>query len=640
MRYESAYYKDPAAYGQDPYGQAPYGQAPYGQAPYRQVPYRQDPYGQVDNMQAGPASYASVPIEPEEDQSSGVSLCLIAMGLCATVMLLIGISGTTLAFLETYEDDSSEPEEVDFPERGGSSSDSSPPDPVPIPMPPAKSRVPAPVVTKTSPAVTTMGSTAPTMRPTAPTAPPAEPPIVPTVRPQAPTVRPQAPTVRPQAPTVRPQAPAVRPQAPTIRSTASTETPDTTTDTPYTTTETLPDTTTEPPGTPPIPEEAIDKQPVLCTMTDTNIITPAFPPDALCDFLFFDSLYKEGHNLLPDKATYSTDLLFFLYDHRSYRRTTLGVGFAFDHLATAENALKVQNPSPLARFWKQGVFHVGILDTPATAVRNQTKAAIATLKAMNQLLDTQRAQGNFSITALAMPQPDLGWSLAFAADCRDLGFTPYLIIAFGHYRFGDNTVPHCAVMPPTRHPDDTPPDDIARDYNFDLSSAVSSLRELFSLGAHTRGLVSVTMKGRWTEPLVPNLVDFFFARCSSDPNIESFGSYIQVCPGGTSGAGARLNYSEKHYAVITYIESKNRAFVYDNEKAFAAKLCHAKAIDPNVSFGIAVYDIGYDDSDNMCTSVNRYHRNSRLKAVKMVVDSFRRQNAVFKEDVCVRSVAP
>ncbi|XP_054923625.1 uncharacterized protein [Dermacentor andersoni] len=377
----------------------------------------------------------------------------------------------------------------------------------------------------------------------------------------------------------------------------------------------------------------------MCTMGDRPIMTPVFPPDALCDFLFFDSLYKGGHNLLPDKATYSTSLYTFLFNHRSYRRTTLGVGFAFDYLATAEDALKVMNPSPLAPFWEHGIFHVGILDTPATAVRNQTKAAIATLKAMNRLLDTQRAQGNFSITALAMPQPDLGWSLAFAADCRDLGFSPYLFIAFGHYRFGDNMVPHCAVMPPTRHPDDTPPDDIARDYNFDLSTAVSSLRKLFSLGAHTRGLVSVTMKGRWTEPLHPDLVDFF-TRCSSDANIESFGSYTEVCPGGFSGLQARLNYSEKHYAVITYIESMNRTFVYDNEKAFAAKLCHAKSIAPNVTFGIAVYDIDYDDYHNMCTALNRYHRNSRLRAVKMVVDSFRRQNAVFKEDVCVRSAAP
>ncbi|XP_075559427.1 uncharacterized protein LOC142590916 [Dermacentor variabilis] len=151
-------------------------------------------------------------------------------------------------------------------------------------------------------------------------------------------------------------------------------------------------------------------------MGDRILTALHFPPDALCDYIFFESLYKGGRNLLTDKATYTSSLYTFLLDHRPYRRTSLGVGFAFDYLATAEDALKVRNPSPLAPFWKQGIFHVGILDTPATAARNQTKAAIATLKAMNRLLDTQRARGNFSITALAMPQPELGWSLAFAAD--------------------------------------------------------------------------------------------------------------------------------------------------------------------------------------------------------------------------------
>ncbi|XP_054923946.1 uncharacterized protein [Dermacentor andersoni] len=171
---------------------------------------------------------------------------LIAMGLCTATLLLIGISVAVLVFQKNFEGTPSKPEEVDFPELGGSS-DSSPPDPVPIRMPPATSRIPAPVVTKTPRAVPAMGSTPPTMRPTAPTAPPAEPSTVPTVRPAAPTKRPAARTKRPAAPTKRPTAP--------------TETPDTTTDTPYTTTEGPLDTTTETPDTPPIPEEGKSNSP-------------------------------------------------------------------------------------------------------------------------------------------------------------------------------------------------------------------------------------------------------------------------------------------------------------------------------------------------------------------------------------------
>ncbi|XP_054923786.1 uncharacterized protein [Dermacentor andersoni] len=372
---------------------------------------------------------------------------------------------------------------------------------------------------------------------------------------------------------------------------------------------------------------------MVCTMGDRIISKLQFPPDKLCDFIFFDSLYKGGRNVLTNPSTYSKSLDIFLNDHHDYRVTTLGVGFAFYYLSKVEEDLMVRNPSPLAPFWNRGIFHAGIIDTAASAARNQTRAAIATLKMVNRLLDTQRQRGNFSITALALPYPQFDWSLAFAMDFNDLRFTPYLLIAFGHYRVGDNMAAHCFVMPPTRHPDDSPPDEIARDYNFDLSTAVSSLRELYTMGTNTRGLVSVTLKGRWTEPMFPDKVDFYM-RCVSDPDIEPFGSYTEVCPGGGSVLRATLNYSEKHYAVITTIRIIRRTFVYDDERSFAAKLCNVKALDSTVPYGIAVYDIDYDDYENKCSSLNRNNRNSRLKAVKKVVESFRRQSLHFDEDTC------
>ncbi|KAH7953650.1 hypothetical protein HPB49_010879 [Dermacentor silvarum] len=311
-------------------------------------------------------------------------------------------------------------EEVEFPVVSGS-----PPVgedvPVPLAEPPTTLTMPAPVVTTTPP-------TAPTMRPTAPRVPPP----ASTMSPTAPTMIPTAPTIHPTVPT---KPPAESPDGPTMPATAPTET---------------------------------DKQPMLCTMSDRITSSLQFPQDGLCDYIFFDSLYKGGRNLLTDPATYSSSLNTFLNDHRAYQRTTLGVGFAFIYLATAKEDLKVRNPSPLAPFWKEGIFHVGILDTPAWAVRIETRAAIATLKTINRLLDTQRHRGNFSITALAAPYPGPDWSVAYAKDFKDLRFTPYLFIMFGHYRFGDNTVRHCAVMPPTLHPDDALPDDIGRDYKYDL----------------------------------------------------------------------------------------------------------------------------------------------------------------------------
>ncbi|KAH7950239.1 hypothetical protein HPB49_021519 [Dermacentor silvarum] len=303
----------------------------------------------------------------------------------------------------------------------------------------------------------------------------------------------------------------------------------------------------------------------------------------------------------------------------------------------AEEDLKGRNPSPLANFWKQDVYHVGILDTPTLMPENQTKAAISTLKEIDSHLEMHRQLGKDLISVLAIPDPELDWSLAFAIYFSDVGFTPNMVISLGHYRFGDNTVKNCVIMPPTRHPFDIPPDDIARDYNYDLSTAVFSIRQLYLRRASTRGLLSVTMKGRWTVPMSSDHVDFF-SRCLSDPSSKSdFGRYTEVCPDGRSASGGRnkvqLTYSGKHCAMLTYNPVTKLAFVYDNEDALAVKLCSAKAQDTELKFGVAAYDIDYDDYENQCGFLNKYGRHSRLKQLKMVVDYFR-SSPMFNEEAC------
>ncbi|XP_075559397.1 uncharacterized protein LOC142590884 [Dermacentor variabilis] len=365
----------------------------------------------------------------------------------------------------------------------------------------------------------------------------------------------------------------------------------------------------------------------------------AFPDDGLCDYIFFDSLYKSGRNMVSRPATYSNSLSTFLNEHPGYQTTSLGVGFSYHYLPMAEEDLKGKYPSPLELFWEKGIYHVGILDTPTLMPEDQTKAAISTLKEIDSLLVMQRQLGKRAISVLAVPDPQLDWGLSFAIYFSDVDFTPNLVISVGHYRFGDNTVKNCVIMPPTRHPFDIPPEDIARDYNYDLSTAVYSIRELYLKRVSSRGLVSVTMKGRWTVPMSSNNVDFF-SRCLSDPSSKSdFGSYTEVCPDAKSASSVtnrvQLTYSGQHCAMLTYDPGTKRAFVYDNEDALAVKLCSAGAQDPEVKFGIAAYDIDYEDYDNQCGSLNKYGRHSRLKQLKMVVDYFRSHSSPsFNEEAC------
>ncbi|XP_075726041.1 uncharacterized protein LOC142767712 [Rhipicephalus microplus] len=387
------------------------------------------------------------------------------------------------------------------------------------------------------------------------------------------------------------------------------------------------------PDTAPTKTPKVFGKPLLCTVRDRLFLAEQFPPDGMCDYIFFDSLYKDGdRNLLPNETTYSKSLNVFLNDHRDYRHTTLGLGFAFNSLTKAEEDLKMRNPSPLEPFWKRSIFHAGVIDPCARPTRDQTKASIASLKKINRLLDAQRARGHIAITAITAPQPDLRWTLSYAEDFSELQFTPDLFVLFGHYRYGDNFRTNCAIVPPTIHPDDTPPGKLLEDYSFNVGTPVLSLRKLYDEGIDIIGLVSVTMKGRWAEPQFTNNVDFF-EPCVPDFNTPSFGGMTDVCPGGGRLA-TQFNYSTEHHAVITYIAFLRRTFVYDDEKAFAEKLCRAKSLGHSVPFGIAVYDIDFEDYDNKCTKQNSNGAFSRLKVLRKVVDYFNENSTSFNENAC------
>ncbi|KAH7950244.1 hypothetical protein HPB49_021554 [Dermacentor silvarum] len=309
--------------------------------------------------------------------------------------------------------------------------------------------------------------------------------------------------------------------------------------------------------------KALGIETLLCIYGERTTSDAVMARDGLCHYAFYDSLYARARNNLSSGQPFEKDLQTFMRVAAKYNKTTSGVAFAFDKLR----------------------------------------------------------------------------------------FHPDLLIVLGHYQFGDNTVKNCAVMPPTRHPDDDPPDNVAKAYSYDLSNGPFSLREFYATNGVSRGLLSVTMKGRWTEPKTSDAMDFF-SPCLYDPSSESFGSYTEVAlldkalvtsSGGrpvliAKGLAARhfvmqvckhtryaaeLNYSASHYAMLAHQATGGRAFAYDNERGLCDKICRVKREVDDVYFGIAAYDIDYDDYGNYCASLNMYGPHSRLKALRKIVDYFR-----------------
>ncbi|KAK8789128.1 hypothetical protein V5799_021095 [Amblyomma americanum] len=284
-------------------------------------------------------------------------------------------------------------------------------------------------------------------------------PLVPAQRPPAPPV----PLVPPVPPAPQPQ-PVAQTQPTYVSSTTMTEGMNT--------------------------EPRLGPETLLCTYSRKTTSRAVMAEDGLCDYAIYDSLYANHVNKLSGTKQLEQEVYAFLSAANDYKRTTLGVGFAFQHLKEVEKDLQPRSPSPLEVFWERKVFHAGIIDTPAEIFGPKLKEAIFTLKV-----------------------------------CK-----------------------------------------------------------------HTR-------------------------------------------------YAANLKYVPEHYAVLTSLDTKARVFTYDNEKGLNAKLCRVKSEELDVDFGIAAFDVDYDDYSNVCGSINKFGRHSRLKTLRRIVDYYRRLTSTdFAEASCMAIV--
>ncbi|XP_077490792.1 uncharacterized protein LOC144101487 [Amblyomma americanum] len=371
---------------------------------------------------------------------------------------------------------------------------------------------------------------------------------------------------------------------------------------------------------------------LLCTYGRRTTSDAVMASDGLCDVAFYDSVYANNTNFLYGGSPFESDLVTFMRAATRYTRTTLGVAFAFQHMDRLGNDLRKTNPGPLELFWQSGIYHTGILDTPTNASRNQMTTAMYRLRELDNLGQSQRALGHQPLTVLAVPAPGKQWMYFLDEDFQRLQFIPNYIVVYGHYQFGDNTVDNCAVMPPTRLSAVALPPQLRTTYLYELTAGPQALRDLERKQVPTHGLLSVTMKGRWTTVYPGQPLDFF-SRCELNPSATSFGSYAEVCK--DRNYQYNLRYEPQHYAVLTYESTNRSAFTYDNEDGLAAKLCKVKYQERDVTFGIAAYDVDYDDYANVCGSINKFGENSRLKALRKIVDFYKNLGSqMFNEASC------
>ncbi|XP_070392655.1 uncharacterized protein [Dermacentor albipictus] len=234
---------------------------------------------------------------------------------------------------------------------------------------------------------------------------------------------------------------------------------------------------------------------------------------------------------------------------------------------------------------------------------------IVALKALEDVAKVARTSGNSSYVILGALSATSEWTDYFKNKFKNT-FKPDLFISLGHQLRGDPEKSRCIATPPailqkpTGFPDE-----------HDLHDAARALADIASQPDSPRISISVSMKGRWST-LKPKVKAEVFAPCVTSSQGPFYGSYTDVC--NTLPFSNNLLQDGQRYAMRTYDKASRRMFVYDNEETLCKKLCLLKANYTKLEFGVAIYDLDYEDTEGTCSSLNTHGAYSRTKVASTV----------------------
>ncbi|XP_070379289.1 uncharacterized protein [Dermacentor albipictus] len=293
--------------------------------------------------------------------------------------------------------------------------------------------------------------------------------------------------------------------------------------------ETIMETTLTPPTLSTVPLKKIKWQRLLCTVgTMLNPTSEMIPHDGLCDYMFYDSVYKRGPTTFEPNNVEAA-LSIFLSERQYYLDTKFGIGFAYKYRRELKLQLSANGgttPFMLRYFWDQNICEFGILDTPTSGLdETALEEMLESLKMLHEFSISQRSQGKSCLVVFAGPAADTSLENIYFEKFSKI-FTPDIVVILSHYGQGDNTMQDCHVMPPTvlTRP---PALGTSRGYKEDLRTAADTIGRLTARGVNASWALSVTMKGRWTV-LKAGQPPNFLSLCEHDPGAESFGSYTDV----------------------------------------------------------------------------------------------------------------
>ncbi|KAH7970552.1 hypothetical protein HPB49_010390 [Dermacentor silvarum] len=364
--------------------------------------------------------------------------------------------------------------------------------------------------------------------------------------------------------------------------------------------------------------------PLVCTVSTLYRKSMALPSDGVCDYLFYDSLYKDNMNIFTEPL--SNDLYDFLKRAGQHKTTEFGLSFDYENQLFQSDYNTSAFQALVADVANEGVLHLGILnmlnDTTDNATMDQ---ALHILLKFEEYMAPTRTAARYRITALGL-SVDVPKVFTWYRERFQKIYLPHLIVAVSHFSYRDADRPDCEIMPPSilRHPNH-----VTLHYGHTLLLSVSHVTSLARKHLQTSGTVSVTMKGRWYQPKYSDAsyadligTSAYYEDCAAFYGDQDIAP-ATVCQTSTDPIKKNYQYDKVAQAGISFDKELGRTLTLETERSLRVKLCGLKKVQLRTTFSIAVYDIDFDAPGPACAQLNITGPYRRLQLIHNIRDFFR-----------------
>ncbi|XP_054930866.2 uncharacterized protein [Dermacentor andersoni] len=384
----------------------------------------------------------------------------------------------------------------------------------------------------------------------------------------------------------------------------------TVTTTPATTTSTLPPIVYRPPT----------MYSVVCTV-DCNI-RMVVPPDGVCDFIFFDSLYVTCGGGVGDAQT--TPKLQRFFDLAAQGNDTQ-FGCSIDALQLGDFVTDIGKSDSLKwaqeKLWANNVYHWGVMNIYHVLYFQDpdiVKKALEALKAAAQFSQPSSVKRVASYTFLGI------YALWGHKACETIGlqtksvFSPDMIVVLGHLSYQENKFKsfayQCYVFAPNLLNLDVSllhvRTQLAHYYHTlgDAAVLANCLRQAQDIQSPLA--ISFTLKARMYQPEVKRSIDETMYKKCVPGNFSQDVDPIEFCDLVKKGYVSGPSFVNVDKTIISFVTTPERTTVvyFDSTDTLRVKICQLKYQALHLTVSLAPYDVNYDFDSFYCNSVSNFSR--------------------------------